>query len=146
MKRATRIAAIINRIRSALRPGTDAPTQPVVRPTIPTQLPSQLPAVDPQEQARVYLVKVRAKLDKLAEDFNAGSINRAQFQNLYVHYQREIRNVEGLIENAPASGAWMDAVTEGQSVLIRRQHVARAQGYAIYENEFGDAAQHAGAV
>jgi hypothetical protein len=83
------------------------------------------------------LQKVRAKLDKLARDFNSGTINRAQFRNLYAHYQREIRNVEELIEASPASEGWKGAVTEGKSILIRRQHLARARGYAIYENESG---------
>jgi hypothetical protein len=80
---------------------------------------------------------VRAKLNKLARDFNDGTINRAQFRNLYAHYQREIRNIEELVEAAPASEGWKGAVTEGKSILIRRRHLARARGYAIYENESG---------
>lgn len=81
--------------------------------------------------------RVRAKLDKLAEDFNAGTINRAQFQNLYAHYQREIRNVEEMIESAPTSNSWRGAVTEGRSMILLRRHLARVDGYAIYENQSG---------
>jgi hypothetical protein len=99
--------------------------------------PVQRPLSDSRGQAHTYLRKVRAKLDKLAEDFNAGVINRAQFQNLYAHYQREMRSIEEIVEYAPASESWKGMVTEGQSVLIRRRHLARAQGYAIYENESG---------
>ncbi|TET53016.1 MAG: hypothetical protein E3J64_04230 [Anaerolineales bacterium] len=95
------------------------------------------PRAEPHVQAMAYLGKVRAKLNQLAEDFNAGTINRSQFQSLYSHYQQEIRTIEGLIETAPASDSWKGAVTEGKSMLIRRKHAAKAQGYAIYENDSG---------
>jgi hypothetical protein len=88
-------------------------------------------------EAQSYLRRVRTKLDRLAEDFNKGSINRAQFRHLYAHYQREIRTVEGMMEIWPDSETWKGAVTEGQSVIIRQQHVARAEGYAIFENSSG---------
>ena len=92
---------------------------------------------DPQQEALAYLERVEAKVDKLAEDFNAGSINRVQFRRLYTHYQREIQSIEKMVEAAPASEEWKDAVTEGQSLIIRRQHIARARGYAIFENDSG---------
>jgi len=83
------------------------------------------------------MAKTQAKVDQLAADFNAGTINRAQFRNLYAHYQRQIQSVESMIESAPSSEAWKGAVPEGQSILIRRQHSAKALGYAIFENESG---------
>ena len=88
-------------------------------------------------EAQGYLTRVRIKLDSLAEDFNKGTMNRAQFQHLYAHYQREIRTVEGMMEIWPDSETWKGAVTEGQSVIIRHQHMARAEGYAIFENDSG---------
>jgi hypothetical protein len=91
---------------------------------------------DPGEP-QAYLGRVRAKLDRLAGDFNKGTINRAQFQHLYAHYQREIRTIEGMMEIWPDSETWRGAVTEGESVIIRQQHVARAEGYAIFENSSG---------
>lgn len=92
---------------------------------------------DPSEQARNYLNKVRAKMNKLAADFNNGTINRAQFKSLYVHYEREIGTIEAMIESAPGVDGWKGAVTEGKSVQIRREHLARAEGYALYENDSG---------
>ncbi len=90
-----------------------------------------------QTDAQAYLDKVRDKIDKLAADFNDGTINRAQFRSLYVHYQHELQSVERMIEEAPASDEWKHAVTEGLSVVIRRQHLARARGYAIFQNDSG---------
>jgi hypothetical protein len=105
---------------------------PAVQPAAPPA-----PAAPPSDSdaAEAYLEKVQAKIAKLAEDFAEGAINRAQFQDLYAHYQREIRTVEQVIESK--QGDWREATTEGQSVLIRRRKLARAEGYAIYENESG---------
>jgi len=126
---------MIHWLRGLLRAGRTTPAGSGTPPAAASSLRPSRP--DPQAQARTYLDKVRAKISKLAEDFNAGAINRAQFQNLYSYYQREVRTVEGMIEISPASESWKGAVTEGQSVLIRQQHLARALGYAIYENESG---------
>ena len=137
----------------ATTPPTSQPHQPSAPPAVTPPArqpppPDTLPAVTPEEtrqppepshiaQASGYLSEVQAKLNKLAEDFNGGTINRAQFQNLYAHYQREIRSIEGILELAPGSGSWKGAVTAGESVIIRRQHAARAEGYAIYEDLSG---------
>lgn len=104
----------------------------------PEPEPAIKPQRDPAEthnQANAYLIKVQQKIDKLARDFAAGTINRAQFQELYAHYQREVRMVETVLETNPQS--WQDAVTEGKSIHIRQQHSARAKAYAIYDNASG---------
>ena len=98
---------------------------------------SEADAADPLQEALRFLEITQAKVDQLAADFNAGTINRAQFRSLYAHYQRQIQSVEGVIETASASEGWKGAVTEGQSVVIRREHSAKAVGYAIFENESG---------
>jgi hypothetical protein len=82
-----------------------------------------------------YLNRVRAKLDKLVEDFSDGRVNRAQFEELYSHYQKERNAVERLMASGPTSDAWRMAVTEGQSINIRRRLAARVLGYAVFANE-----------
>ena len=89
------------------------------------------------KQAQAYLARVQAKISKLADDFAGGAINREQFQKLYGHYQNEIRTINTLIASAPDSDKWKGAVTEGQSLFIRREAMAKARGYAIYKNESG---------
>lgn len=105
--------------------------------TAPITQPASEPLLDSRNQAQAYMTRVRNKVSQLAEDFNSGTINRDQFQNLYSHYQRELRNIEGLVDVDPSSSQWKVAVTEGESVYIRRKHLARAQGYAIYMNKSG---------
>ena len=107
------------------------PPQPIARPAIP---PTELSG---QDHARQFLEKLQEKIGRLADDFAAGSINQHQFQKLYAHYQREMRAVENLIETDQGQSEWGDAFQEGESVLIRQQHAAKAKGYAIYENNSG---------
>lgn len=90
-----------------------------------------------QEAALQFLEKLQDKIGRLADDFANGSINRQQFQELYTHYQREIRAVETLIETDQGNNEMGSVFQEGESVLIRQQHAAKAQGYAIYENSSG---------
>ena len=97
-------------------------------------LPSREP---PPEQAHEYLERVQTKINRLAEEFATGTINRSQFQELFDHYQRERRTVETWILNASGSESWKKAAKEGQSVVIRTAHMAKVMGYSIYENESG---------
>ncbi|NIM94914.1 MAG: hypothetical protein GTO18_14530 [Anaerolineales bacterium] len=119
----------------------ESPTEPIpeglanqVSPYSPVPVQEE---VSSPEQAQAYLEKVQAKINKLAEEFAAGEINRVQFQELYDHYRREQQTVKRWIEIEPESEAWKDATTEGKSVIIRADHTARVLGHAIYENESG---------
>jgi hypothetical protein len=108
------------------------------RPIPPTPAPDQgVSMEEPQEDPQAYLERVQEKINKLAEEFAAGTINQAQFQELYDHYRREQQAVKRWIEVAPESDAWKEITTEGKSVIIRAGHQAKALGYAIYENESG---------
>ena len=122
--------------------GGGKPSCPVAAkvPVTAVSSPPPQPAPEPETRsgaadAQQYIEKVQGKIDKLIEDFAEGSINQAQFKQLYAHYQQEIRSVEGLLEMSDTD--WQDAATEGQSYVIRRQHAPRASGYAIYDNESG---------
>jgi hypothetical protein len=94
-------------------------------------------APDARQQAEQYLQRLQTKVAQLANDFAEGVINREQFQKLYEHYQRERRAVENLLAADSDPAALKAAIGEGQSLFIRRQHLAHPQGYAIYENESG---------
>ncbi|MBK8899737.1 MAG: hypothetical protein IPM53_01015 [Anaerolineaceae bacterium] len=123
------------------------PLSPPVMP-VPTAVPAppvrevaaERPSPTPpsgKEAAQQFLDRLQEKIGRLADDFANGTINRQQFQQLYAHYQREMRAVETLIETDQGQSEWGDAFQEGESVLIRQQHAAKAKGYAIYENNSG---------
>ena len=138
--------------KSETRPDTAAPPPPPAKPPVAETAPapptldvgeftdpiSPRPKGSAREQAEEYLERLQTKLNRLAEDFAEGTINRAQFQKLFEHYQREKKSVEDLLSAADAEDdSFKKAIAEGQSVVIRKQNVSRAQGYAIYENDSG---------
>lgn len=84
-----------------------------------------------------YLNKTYAKMTKCVEDFASGKMNRAQFQQLYAHYEREIGVISQLLAESDDPDEWRKAVTEGDSVVIRKRHEARSIGFAIYDNNSG---------
>jgi len=93
--------------------------------------------ISAREKAAAHVDLLQNKISKLADDFASGEINQEQFQRLYAHYRQEMKTVETLLEVENMDEDWQNAVSNGQSMLIRQKHAARATGYAIYENESG---------
>src|SRR3990170_5692637 len=88
-------------------------------------------------EGQAYLNKINQKIHALATRFASGDINRLQFQELYAHYQNERGTIETLLAAEPDTEAWKEAITDGASILIRHRHIARVQGFSIFENESG---------
>lgn len=93
----------------------------------------------PIAEAEAYLKRVRQKMEKLVRDFVQGQVNRLQFEELYAHYQEERNTIQNLITSHPQTGAWRMAVTEGESLMIRRRNAARALNYVVYDNRTKEA-------
>lgn len=87
---------------------------------------------DPQKEAEAQLKVVEQKLDQTVQDLADGLINRAQFENLYRHYQNQRRVVRGFLEQASNPG--LLSVPVGESVVIRARYAARVLAYAVYDN------------
>jgi len=88
-------------------------------------------------QARERLNNVQEKISRIAEEFAEGQVNRAQFQELFDHYQRERRTILAWIDTTSDVPNWRELAAEGRSMIIRRQHKARVLGYAICEQQSG---------
>jgi hypothetical protein len=88
-------------------------------------------AVDPNTEQ--YLQQLEAKLDRTVQDLADGIINRAQFENLYRHYQNQRRMLQGLL--AEGSGQVPGSLTTGESMIIRQKYAAKVLAYAVYDNE-----------
>ncbi len=114
---------------------TAAPQKEAAAQTPPQPAAGSEPS--PLENPEEYLERVQVKINKLAEEFATGEINRAQFQELYEHYRREQQTVKRYLEMAPDSEEWKAATTEGKSVVIRQKNVAKVLGYTVYDNESG---------
>lgn len=114
-------------------PAVAAPPQPA--PAAPATPPVKEPS--PLENPQAYLERVQAKINNLAEEFANGAINRLQFQELYEHYRREQQTIKRYLEMSPGSEEWKSATSEGKSVVIRQQNVAKILGHSVYDNESG---------
>jgi hypothetical protein len=90
---------------------------------------------DSRAGAENHLREVQEKTNKLAEDFARGEVNRATFIHLYQHYQQQRQAIERMLEISPEQ--WRQAVSQGQSIAIRREHHAKPLGFSIYENASG---------
>jgi hypothetical protein len=126
---------MLKRIFGQRRTPTSQQQAPASGPDTPTSPPPRQPTTLQESQA--YLARVQEKINKLAEEFASGAINRAQFQELYDHYRKEQQTVKRWIEMDPQSEAWKELTTEGKSVVIRQQHTAKVLGYAVYESVSG---------
>lgn len=102
------------------------------------QNPAKTPAPAPMLEARAYLERVRLKMEKLVQDFVEGRVNRLQFEELYRHYQEERNTVENLITLQPNSNTWQTAITEGESLMIRRRYAAQASSYVVFDKQSHD--------
>jgi hypothetical protein len=96
--------------------------------------PQTGPSVSTQDLIR-FLEQLEAKLDRTVQDFADGTINRAQFENLYRHYQNQRLRVQGHLQQRERDPNWLADLKPGESVLIRRQYAARVVAYSIYDNK-----------
>jgi hypothetical protein len=87
--------------------------------------------LDPETER--FLQQVETKLDRTVQDLSDGLINRAQFENLYRHYQNQRRMLQGLL--AEGGGHVPDSLTDGESMVIRHKYAAKVLAYAVYDNE-----------
>jgi hypothetical protein len=102
--------------------------------------PEKLPSDDEASSVSarnltVFLEQLDAKLDRTVQDFADGIINRAQFENLYRHYQNQRRVIQGYLQQRKRDPDWMENVKPGESVVIRRQYAAKVLAYSVYDNE-----------
>jgi hypothetical protein len=108
----------------------------IARAASPTPQSGPAPGPVPKtlSDARLYLQELRNKMSRVAEDFAQGKLNRAQFQEIYTHYQRQRADVEQAMYDMPGSDAWRGMVTIGLTSVLRRRNAARILGYAICDN------------
>ena len=97
------------------------------------QKTAEAPATTTDPDTERYLYEVEVKLDRTVQDLADGLVNRAQFENLYRHYQNQRRMLQGLV--AEGSGQVPASVTDGESMIIRQRFAAKVLAYGVYDNE-----------
>lgn len=88
------------------------------------------------ERGKTFIAEARAKMDKLAEDFADGKINREQFQALYERYQTQINGVKALLAEADPT-KWLESADSESTIDIRSRLMGKGVGMLIYTNKSG---------
>jgi hypothetical protein len=85
-------------------------------------------------EANLYLQELRSKMARVAEEFAQGKLNRAQFHEIYTHYQQQRAEIEAVITNMPGSDAWRGVVSTGHTTMLRQRNAAQILSYSLYDN------------
>jgi hypothetical protein len=81
------------------------------------------------------LTQLRQKMEKVANEYAAGKINRAQFNAVYGRYSEQRAIIERLIERNPDSKAWKQVMGTGGHTSFLRQHFeAQPMYYAVFRH------------
>jgi hypothetical protein len=99
----------------------------------PPQKAVESPSTAPDPEVMRHLEEVETKIDRTVQDFADGLINRAQFENLYRHYQNQRKMLQGLLDEG--GGQVPSSVMAGESMIIRQRYAAKVLAYAVYDNE-----------
>lgn len=74
------------------------------------------------ESPQESLKQIRRKMDALAADFNAGKLNRDQFDAVYAHYADQTAILERMLQTNPSSTAWKRVVVPGVTGYLQQVH------------------------
>ena len=99
----------------------------------PAQKAVESPSAGPDPEVMRHLEEVETKIDRTVQDLADGLINRAQFENLYRHYQNQRKMLQGLLDEG--GGQVPSSVMAGESMIIRQRYAAKVLAYAVYDNE-----------
>lgn len=92
---------------------------------------------DPNEQfnsPEERLEQIRRKLERVAQDYADGQLNRAQFNAIYSHYNEQRSLVEKLIARNPGNDAWKQAASPGNTGFLRSHFEARVVHVAVFRH------------
>jgi hypothetical protein len=85
-------------------------------------------------KAEEALENLRQKTAQVANEFNEGKLNHAQFTAMYAHFNEKRQIIERLLARNPDSQAWQSVARGGQTMFLKQHFEARVIAYAIYDN------------
>ncbi len=125
-----------NTLRSPIRPAVPMPEPPPEAAPTPEPPPEAAPTPEPPlENPQAVLESLRQKMEKVANEFAQGKINRAQFNAIYGRYSEQRAIVERLIERNPQNEAWKQAAAPGHTSFLREHFEARLLFYLVFQHD-----------
>jgi hypothetical protein len=125
----------IGSLRSPIRPSypeespaSPDPDEPIFADTDPTPAPSS------PTSPEAAVEDLRRKMERIASEFAAGRINRAQFNAMYGRYTEQRAIIERLIQRNPGNDAWKAVAAPGHTTFLRSHFEAKPLYYAIFQH------------
>lgn len=119
-------------MRSPVRPvHPEAEAQPA--PVQPPQESTNNTASKPPDNPDQALEVLRRKMERVANEYAAGKLNRAQFNAIYGRYSEQRTIIERLIERNPNNRAWQQVAAPGHTSFLMDHFAARILYYVVYQ-------------
>jgi hypothetical protein len=120
-----------NALRSPIRPARPA-----------DDLPPELPRLDDDEDDNPTnpenplqaLDHLRQKMERVAAEYGAGKLNRAQFNAIYAKLGEQRSIIEKLQERDPQNPAWRSVADNVNTRFLREHFQARLLYYLVYQH------------
>lgn len=121
----------------------DNPLRSPVRPSRPLDdAPPELPRLDSDdddtptnpENPRQALDHLRQKMERIAAEYGAGKLNRAQFNAIYSKLGEQRSIIEKLQQRNPDNPAWKTVVDNVNTRFLRDHFQARLLYYLVYQH------------
>lgn len=90
------------------------------------------PSADTEHQRA--LVRIRQKMEQVAEQYANGKLNPAQFNAIYRHYIEKRLIIEKLIERNPETNAWRSVAEQGQTSFLLNHFESRVLYYIVFQH------------
>ena len=87
-----------------------------------------------QDRIEVFKVQTQSKIEHLLAEYAEGKINREQFHAVYAHHNAQLKLAEQALQTDDPN---MVAGAQGQTIMIKQAHMAKAIGLMIYHNKSG---------
>jgi hypothetical protein len=124
----------IGSLRSPIRPGSPPSARPEAEEPIFDEETPPAPAPSSPTSPEAALEDLRRKMERVASEFAAGRLNRAQFNAMYGRYSEQRTIIERLIQRNPHNDAWRNVAAPGHTTFLRQHFEAKPLYYIIYQH------------
>lgn len=119
-------------MRSPLRPQRPEPEpDKTTQPNVPAEEAEPRWASEPNSPSE-KLADIRRKMERTANEFADRSLNRAQFNAIYSHYDEQRRIIEQIVARNPQNDAWKQVGRSGKTSFLRDHFQAQPVNYVVY--------------
>ena len=119
-------------MQSPLRPQRPEPDAPSKGAQSENSAQAGPKRVSESESPSEKLADIREKMEQTANEFANRTLNRAQFNAIYAHYEEQRRIIEQIVARDPENEGWKQVGRSGKTSFLRDPFQAQPLNYVIY--------------